>query len=148
VSEFAQRYWDRAQAFSHDFSDPLHWSVFCSEDIPYVTERDITTGTANTFIGRYVIDEYRRACAEWPRGRIHADFRTPVTVRIPTLLLSGVLDPVTPPELAEHVSRSLPLAKHIVSPATAHGSVSGCARPAVLQFLSTGTFAGLPRVCE
>lgn len=148
VSEFAQRYWDRVDAFSHGFADGLHWSIFCAEDIPFVTEPEIATDTAHTFLGRYLIDEYRTACAEWPRGHIRPDFRTPVAARVPTLLISGVFDPVTPPELADRVTRFLPLARNVVSQTTAHGSMFSCDFGAMLHFLTTGVFADMPTACE
>jgi len=102
---------------------------------------------AAKFLGRYLLDEYRQACARWPRSPIAADARTPVTARVPVLLLSGAFDPVTPPEFAERVARTLPLARHLVSPTGGHGTVAGCARAAALHVLVKGTLNGMPDVC-
>jgi pimeloyl-ACP methyl ester carboxylesterase len=147
-SEFAQAYWQRQVAFSHDFAYGLHLSVLCAEDVAFVSDADVTAATADTFLGRYVIDEYRRACALWPRGRIADDSRTPLTVPVPTLLVSGYFDPATPPQFAEQIARSLPLARLIVAPTGAHVSAGGCPRTAVLQVLISGTLDGLPDVCH
>jgi pimeloyl-ACP methyl ester carboxylesterase len=148
VSEFAQRYWSRAVNMGRSIARGMHLSVFCAEDIPYATDAEIDAATANTFMGRYVFDDYRRACALWPRGTIAADYRTPVTARVPVLIVSGRYDPVTPPEWGDRIARSLPLARHVVSPTGSHGSASGCPRAAALHVLIKGTLDGMPPVCQ
>ncbi len=146
--EFAQAYWQRQVAFSRDFAHGLHLSVLCAEDVSFVADNDVTAATAGTFLGPYVIDEYRRACALWPRGRIASDFRTPLTAPVPTLLVSGYFDPVTPSQFAEQIARALPFARLIVAPTGAHVSAGGCPRTAVLQVLISGTLDGLADVCR
>jgi pimeloyl-ACP methyl ester carboxylesterase len=79
---------------------------------------------------------------------IRPDARTPVAARVPTLLISGWFDPVTPPEFAERVARSLPESRLAVSRSTAHGSGIGCAGPAAAHVLASGTFEGMPEVCR
>jgi pimeloyl-ACP methyl ester carboxylesterase len=148
LSEFAQRYWTRAVNLGRSLAHGLHLSVFCAEDIPFATDAEIEAATAGTFMGRYLFDDYRRACALWPRAAIASDFRTPVSARVPVLLISGRFDPVTPPELAERVASSLPLARHIVAPDGAHGVAAGCPRPAVLHLVMRGTLDGMPDVCR
>jgi pimeloyl-ACP methyl ester carboxylesterase len=148
LREFAQAYWERHLGFSQDFAYGLHWSVLCAEDVAFVTEASVETATAKTFLGRYVIDEYLQACAHWPRAEITSDFRKPADVDVPTLLISSYFDPVTPPQFAERIARSLPLARLIVAPTASHGSVSGCPRAAALHLLITGTFDRMPQVCR
>ena len=148
LSAFAQRYFDRQQSFNRTVALGMHWTVECAEDIPYASDADIAAATANTFLGRYIMDEYRGACAQWPRATLAPDFRAPVSVRVPTLLVSGYFDPVTPPEFADRVARSLPLARTVLSPGTAHGSSAACPRAAVLHVFMTGSLDGLPDVCR
>ena len=147
MSEFAQRYFDRQQSFNA-LTHGLHLSIMCPEDVQFVTDDEVRAATANTFLGTYVIDEYRAACRLWPIAKIASDFRKPVTVRVPTLLVSGHFDPVTPQQFADRIAASLPLARQYVSPTSAHGSASRCPLPAVLQVLSTGSLDGLPDVCK
>lgn len=147
-SELAQRYWVRAVTLGRSIARGVHLSAFCAEDVAYVTDADVEAASAGTFMGRYLIDEYRRACSLWPRAPIAADFRTPLTARVPVLLLSGRFDPVTPPEFAERVARSLPLVRHVVAPGGAHGVAGDCPRPAVLHVLMQGTLEGMPVVCR
>ena len=147
VDAFAQRYFVREVVMGRSIALGLHLSVFCSEDMPFATEADARQQTAGTFLGTYLFDDYRAACAEWPRGPIAADARTPVTSRVPTVLVSGFFDPVTPPEFAAHIARSLPLARTIVSPSGSHGSAAGCPRDAAIAILERGTLSNLPAAC-
>jgi pimeloyl-ACP methyl ester carboxylesterase len=147
LSPFAQRYWERAADFEEEFADGLHFSIFCAEDVPFMSEEEITAATTGTFIGRYLIDEYRQICSEWPRASIAPDFRQPLDAPVPTLLVSGYFDPVTPPEMAERVARHLPMHRHIVDSLGHHGSSFGCAWSAVLYVLEKGTLDGMPAVC-
>ena len=148
LSAFAQRYWSRAVSMNHSIAYGMHLSVLCPEDVNPVTDAQIDAATKGTRIGSYIVDEYRTACRLWPKANVAADFRTPVTARVPVLLVSGKYDPVTPPELAERVAKSLPLARQIVVQTSGHGSAAGCPRPAVLYLLKTGTFDGMPDVCR
>jgi pimeloyl-ACP methyl ester carboxylesterase len=148
MSEFAQRYFDRQISFSQNLAMGLHWSIMCAEDVVFTTDADVRAATANTFLGSYVIDEYRAACRLWPIAKLADDYRKPVTVRVPTLLVSGHFDPVTPQQFADRIAQSLPLARQVVSPTTAHGSASRCPLPAVLHVLTTGTLEGMPEVCK
>ena len=148
LSEFARRYWVRAVNLGRTIARGQHLSVFCAEDIGFATEAEIQTASAKTFMGRYLIDDYRHACALWPRTEIASDFRTPISVRVPVLLLSGRFDPVTPPEFGERVGRALPVSRHIVAPGGAHGVAMDCPRPAVLHVLMRGTLEGMPDVCR
>jgi pimeloyl-ACP methyl ester carboxylesterase len=148
LDEFAQRYFDREAGFVGRLMLGLHFSVLCPEDVAFPTEREIADATSGTFIGRYLFDEYRGACAQWPRTPIMPDARTPVSARVPVLLVSGWFDPTTPPEFAERVARSLPEHRLLVVPQSAHGSVGGCAAPAAAHLLASGSFTGMPEVCR
>lgn len=148
LSAFAQRYWSRAVTMNRSIAYGMHLSVLCPEDVDPITDAQITAATKGTRIGTYIVDEYRTACRLWPNANVAADFRTPVTARVPVLLVSGKYDPVTPPELADRVAKSLPLARHIVVPTSGHGSAAACPRAAVLYVLKTGGFDGMPDVCH
>jgi pimeloyl-ACP methyl ester carboxylesterase len=148
MSEFAQRYWDRAAGFNdNSFADGLHFAVFCAEDVPFIRDEDVAAATRGTFIGTYLLDEYRTICREWVRAPISAHARDPLTSDIPTLLLSGWFDPVTPPETGERVAKGLRNVRHLIVRNEAHGSGNGCALPATLYVLREGKLDGMPDVC-
>ena len=148
VTWFAQRYWERALTFSRTFATGLHFSILCSEDVAFISDDEIDKAAARTFLGRFVIDEYRNACALWPVAPVSAELRKPVASAVPTLLLSGAYDPVTPPAFADRIAASLTNARHLVSRTNAHGSVGGCAGSAAVHVLRTGTLTGMPDTCR
>jgi pimeloyl-ACP methyl ester carboxylesterase len=148
LSAFAQRYWERELDFSRTFATGLHFSVLCSEDVAFIDPSEIDAAGAGTFLGRYIIDEYRAACALWPATPVRADARRAVTTAAPTLLISGAFDPVTPPEFADRIAKALPQARHLVSPRGGHGSVYGCARSAAIYLLQSGTLTDMPDACR
>lgn len=128
----------------------MHLSVTCSEDVPFFP-RDIEPAVAGTYLGDYRVRMQQRACALWPRGEIPADFHEPVAVDVPTLLISGALDPVTPPRWAEEVKKHLPRSLHVVLPEGHHGFFGlanvECMNAVMARFVEEGTVEGLDSSC-
>jgi pimeloyl-ACP methyl ester carboxylesterase len=125
--------------FADDISENLavgmHLSVLCAEDIPRITPADVA-GATHSFFGRALVDDFVRACAKWPRGNIPADFYEPVRSAVPTLILSGGIDPATPPRHGEEVAKTLSNVKHFVAPQIGHGvSLHGCAPRLIESFV-------------
>ena len=59
------------------------------------------------------------------------------------LIVSGEMDPVTPPEWAEKVAAALPRARHIVIPGSGHifdgmAGIETCLDPLMIAFLDHG----------
>jgi pimeloyl-ACP methyl ester carboxylesterase len=146
LDAFADRYWQRALRFHQGFSHGLHLSVLCPDDIDAVESGVVDAATSDTFMGRYLFDEYRRACAAWPHARPASVAPVPRTV--PALLVSGELDPVTPPAFGARAARWLTNSRHVVVPGGAHGSAATCARSAMLHVLMTATVDDAPDACR
>jgi len=103
----------------------LLYAVVCTEDAPYVTPEEIAQ-SADTYFGD-MSESLREVCATWPRGDVPADHTAPVTSNVPTLLLSGEADPITPPRYAEQVAQTLPNSLHLIAPGMGHGNIiRGC----------------------
>lgn len=66
---FAGRYYSRAADFEEDFADGLHLAAVCNEELVWIKDSDIGPATGKSFIGTYLIDQYREACQGWPRAR-------------------------------------------------------------------------------
>ena len=101
--------------------------------------------------GNYRVDQQTRACGLWPRGKIPADYLEPVSADTPALIISGQLDPVTPPERGEEVGRHLPNSRHLVIAHGAHG-LEGltnveCLDKVMLEFLAKGDARELDTTC-
>lgn len=91
-------------------AEGLYLCITCTEDVPFMNAKQIDSLTKKTFMGSYRIDQQRNACSQWARGNVPADYFIPVKSNIPTLILSGGLDPITPfsqaKEIASHLSKS------------------------------------------
>ena len=126
----------------------MHLSVVCAEDAPRVAPGAVAKETANTFLG-YEMAQWRLdACAFWPKGKVEPDYFNNAPSDLPALILSGELDPVTPPSWGQQIAGQWKNAKHITVPATGHGTaVSGCVPKLMAQFLNEGTAANLDAAC-
>ena len=99
----------------------LYLSVTCAEDLPG-SDADVATRLAEgTYLGDYRYRQQRAACDQWIAGAVTEDFHTDVVSDVPALLVSGALDPVTPPESGEAVAARLKNSLHVVLPFGAHG---------------------------
>jgi pimeloyl-ACP methyl ester carboxylesterase len=122
-------------------------TVICSEWMPYVGEASVRRLAEGTFFGPESVLGWQQSCRSWPRADVPADFAAPVRADVPVLLLSGRLDPVTPPHWGEQVAVFLPHARQIVFAASAHFPTGDCASGLVAQFLEQGSAARLDDRC-
>lgn len=138
-----------ARFWSNQVGDTLNrgmqWSVVCAEDAPrYQPDpRD-----ANTVLGPDMARMFFLACQQWPRGRMAADFTKPFTTDLPVLILSGELDPVTPPVYGEEVVKNLVNGRHLVLRGQGHGAMSlGCMPKLLGRFFETADAKKLDAKC-
>ena len=86
-------------------------------------------------------DELRtivETCTRWQVQALPASVDDPVVSDIPTLLLSGRFDPITPPAFAEAAAAGLSQATNLVDPTAAHGVAfqSECVNSIIVDFLA------------
>jgi pimeloyl-ACP methyl ester carboxylesterase len=125
----------------------MHLSVICAEDVPRITEKELE-GAARSFFGRALIDDFIRACRIWPKGPVPADYYEPVRSDVPALLLSGGIDPATPPRHGTQVAATLPNSRHLVAPHLGHGvSLHGCAPRLIEKFIRGADARALDGAC-
>jgi pimeloyl-ACP methyl ester carboxylesterase len=125
----------------------LHYSVTCAEDVPRIDATTRTKVLLSSRAGR-MAERIIAVCDLWPRGEMPPDFATPVTSDVPVLLLSGGLDPVTPPAYGAQVARTLKRSLHVVAPGYGHiVSPHACAPRLVAAFVETAAFDKLPTAC-
>ncbi|HEX2442845.1 MAG TPA: alpha/beta fold hydrolase [Vicinamibacterales bacterium] len=129
----------------------LYLSVTCAEDLPGSDADAAKRLAEGTYLGDYRYREQRAACEEWVAGAVPQDFHTDVVSDVPALLVSGALDPVTPPESGEAVAARLENSLHLVVPFGAHGTGglqdNGCLARLLREFVERGTVAGLDTAC-
>ena len=124
-------------------------SVICSEDAPFFAAAGIDpTAISRTYQGTDQLDALLEICRLWPRGPVDADLHAPLQSDIPTLLLSGEADPVTPPADAERAARGLARHRHLILSGEGHGQVAtGCVPRLMAEFLDAAAPAELDAAC-
>ena len=114
----------------------LTLSVVCQEDIPRITDEERASEAASSFMGNMMLNNFERMCAGWPVVPNEEPIDQPVVSDIPTLLLSGGLDAVTPPAWGELTATTLSASQHYVAAAGGHTIASHtCANRLVAQFI-------------
>ena len=80
---------------------------------------------------------YVDACSFWPRGSVPPAFYSIPVSESPVLVLSGGIDPVTPPRHGARVAQTLgPMARHVVVPNAGHVVMTlGCMHDVLFRFI-------------
>src|SRR5690625_7930770 len=89
---------------SKSISIGLNFAVSCSEDA-HAWPQDIDQ--SGTLLGNSMTELTGQVCAWWPAGDVADDFHQTFKSDRTVLLLSGELDPVTPPEYGDEVASQL-----------------------------------------
>jgi len=86
------------------------------------------------------------ACRYWDSGDTGSVFRRPVVSDVPTLLLAGEFDPVTPPEWAEDSLSTLSSAYLFIAPGIGHGVLDSddCTQHLTQAFLQNPLLPAVP----
>jgi pimeloyl-ACP methyl ester carboxylesterase len=126
----------------------LTLSVLCSEDLPRATDELLAADGDNDFIGSRTADAFVDMCSVWPSAPRPDSWFEPVASDIPSLLLSGRLDPVTPPTWGALAAQTLPNSRHLIAPNGSH-TIAGhtCANKLATQFINTLDLAALDDSC-
>jgi pimeloyl-ACP methyl ester carboxylesterase len=116
----------------------MHLSVVCAEDMPRLAASADKPGAD---FGTAFSAMYEKLCAIWPHGAIPAAFYTLPRSDTPVLVLSGGIDPVTPPRHGARVAQALgPMARHVVVANAGHGVMAiGCMRDVVFRFMDASS---------
>jgi pimeloyl-ACP methyl ester carboxylesterase len=124
----------------------LTYGVICSEWVPYESESDVLLQGRLAFPDypdsvlapavhfSYVYDD----CRGWNVRQGPPAQRAVTRSTIPTLILSGGFDAVTPPSWGKIAARTLSNSTDVVIPGVGHfaASVSGCAQRVIASFLA------------
>ncbi|MSP24459.1 MAG: alpha/beta fold hydrolase [Myxococcales bacterium] len=136
----------------------LFLSVVCAEDVPRIDETAVQESRA-TLLGDAMIRELRGACEVWPvkprpghasatKSDSPSDLLGIATPELatPTLILSGGLDPVTPPRWGALTLGRLSHGRHLIAPEAGHGIGSRSCVPSLMRaFLARESAAELTR---
>lgn len=118
-------------------SSGMHASVVCTEDVAFTKPDEIDyAALERSYMGKEFFDTLYTLCQSWPDGVRDEDLKSPLSSAVPTLLLSGSSDPITPPAYADKVAAHLEDHQHIVVEDFGHGVASiGCMPTLIARFL-------------
>ncbi|HDS0949293.1 TPA: alpha/beta fold hydrolase [Stenotrophomonas maltophilia] len=123
----------------------MQWSVICSEDAP---RYQAPAENDDALFGAEAARAFFAACPVWPHQPAAATLTAPLKSDLPVLLLSGELDPVTPPRYAEQVLKGLPNGRSLVARGQGHGTLTAGCMPRLLgQFIDTTDAKALDASC-
>lgn len=122
-------------------TDGLFLTIACAEDAPEATEASVQQASAavpepiRQALVADVLDQLR-SCQSWPVPPRRLD---PVHADVPTLLLAGSDDPITPPRWARTAAQTLTHSRVIEVHGAGHGVIDAgaCAEHAIVTFLAT-----------
>jgi pimeloyl-ACP methyl ester carboxylesterase len=117
----------------------MHFAVVCAEDMPRIDSAGADAPGAD--FGSGFADLYREVCPRLPRADVPPAFYIVPPAPAATLVLSGGIDPVTPPRHGERVAQALGAkARHVVVPNAGHGVMSlGCMRDVLYRFVDAAS---------
>ncbi|MGB3714310.1 MAG: alpha/beta hydrolase [Candidatus Promineifilaceae bacterium] len=130
------------------FSAGMQLSVQCHEEAVFADPEDVAESVAaypdlselftySTSTGEMAL----RICAQWGSGRADPRENQAITSDLPTLIITGENDPVTPPSWARQVAQGLSNHFLYAFPGVGHGPSfsDDCPRSVALQYLNDPT---------
>ena len=123
-------------------------SVLCAEEAPFIDAAAMRADGAGSRFGDAYARSWRDWCSVWPAATPAFDATRAVVSDVPTLLLAGGLDPVTPPENAHLAARTLRHSRVLVAAGAGHTfSGAGCAPRLIAAFLEHAIPSAVDGAC-
>ena len=116
-----------------------HLAAQCAEDMSAPAD------AAGTFLGEYRARLYRDACAAVAVPPSARDRKAPIGIT--AMLVTGALDPVTPPRFAQSVAAQMPSATLITVPGMAHAGADPCVEGVISAFIVAGAMRRVDTSC-
>ncbi len=128
-------------AFNRSISEGMYFSVICAEDADFMLS-EVSLEEIRPYFAAGALGEmqtYQDACAIWQVEQLAEDVDEAVYSDVPTLLISGHFDPITPPLFAAVAAATLENGYSFVSPTGSHGVAfdDDCMNKIVDQFLDS-----------
>lgn len=120
----------------------MYWAVQCHEEIPFIEPGDADAGrTGDPYFDRMgpaeLDDAADRLCESFDAGVADPAEDELVVSDLPTLLMAGRFDPITPPADAESLLEGLSNASYVELPHTGHAAlVDPCGQEIAVAFLA------------
>ncbi len=129
----------RGMTFSVLCQDELAFSSYAEYQAEMAKFPEIAGMYTNSILGGLAY----QICQEWQVGQADPSANQPVYSQVPTLVMNGEFDPVTPPAWGQHAAETLETAFVYVYPGVGHGAgtLVGCPRQMMTAFLEEPTTA-------
>lgn len=125
----------------------MHASVVCGEDIHRISDQ-MRKDAKESYISASMIEGLEKTCEVWKIPPVKDTFSEPIRSDLPTLLLSGELDPATPPNWGALAQTEMTNAKHFISPFATHGvAAQTCANDLIADLVDSGSVKNLDASC-
>ncbi|HEU5089268.1 MAG TPA: alpha/beta hydrolase, partial [Roseiflexaceae bacterium] len=125
--------------FDRTMAVGMYNSVLCAEDADFRAQDVDVSGVRPELADTAEQDAaaFLENCQIWGVPEVDAPLDAPVNSSIPTLVLNGRFDPITPPVNGEHVAASLSHATNVVFGYSGHGALGSgsCPNTIVRDFL-------------
>jgi len=132
-------------------SDGMYLSVTCAEGTRSIPAERSRRLNDDRVFGDYRLAQQQRACSLWPAKELPRSYQQPVTSNVPVLLISGNMDPITPPSWGADAAAHLPNSRHVVVPHHAHFPAGlthmECFDKIILDFLAHPDARGFDAKC-
>jgi len=128
-----------AEFLSNLVNWPMNHSVTAYEEIPFYDAAAMEKATMKSRIIEFLpvtFDLNYKSLANWHSLRADSFENQPVVSEIPSLLVSGSLDPVTPPSYAQEALKHLKNGYGIIFPDESHDFVNPCFLQITEDFLN------------
>jgi len=116
--------------------------VQCADEGPFTTPADLDRPLVHEFLRAIDLAPALNGidaitiCESWDTGVTDPIENEPVTWDVPTLILAGAVDPITPPTWAADLAARLPRSRLVVSATASHDSDEGwCALGLIADFV-------------
>ena len=126
-------------------STGMHYSVRCQDELPFTNPEEIRRGVEDSPLFSSFMDSESlyamqnfSICDIWDVPASDPIENEPVVSDIPTLVLAGEFDPITPPSSSRAVASNLTNATFVEFPGLGHGvyPVGDCPPSIIAEFLS------------
>jgi pimeloyl-ACP methyl ester carboxylesterase len=121
-------------------------AITCPTDVRYIDESDIPAATAGALLGDYRVRRQIAACQEWTPGMV-ARTRVPRDSGVPILILTGDIDPATPPRWGKILEQDASRTRTIVLANSGHVDSNACLNALEIAFVDAGSFDHLDDSC-
>ena len=133
----ARQYVMTTRSIGDSIAIGMHNAVMCTEDVPRYAPAALDEAALQaTYMGSLLVDTMEIVCSVWPEGLADEDLTEPLQTSVPTLLLSGGADPITPPGYATRAAAGLRRAWLLTGVDQGHGQLAvGCMPDVVAGFI-------------